>query len=229
MQTIQKFKKEIVKQVELGYLLSLPEAYKATEEKKWPLILFFHGMGERGNDVNKVKGVGIPKLAEYKDFPFIIVSPQCAIGADWHILHTELRELLLEIISKYNVDTSRIYLTGISMGGTGTWKTAIAYPKAFAAIAPICGGLADILEMDDTDFEGLENIVNIPTWVFHGIIDEIAPLAESVIIVEKLRALGGNVKAIYYPGVGHDSWTVTYDNPEFYEWLLSNVNNKFEL
>jgi len=229
LQTIQKFKKEIIKQVELGYLLSLPEAYEATEEKKWPLILFFHGMGERGNDVNKVKGEGIPKLAEYKDFPFIIVSPQCAKGISWGKQTAELRELLLKIIAEYNVDTSRIYLTGLSAGGSGAWKMACAYPKAFAAIAPICGGMADIYDMDDTDFEGLENIINIPTWVFHGIIDDIAPLAESVIIVEKLRALGGNVKATYYPGVGHDSWTITYDNPEFYEWLLSNVNNEFEL
>ena len=166
MQTIQKFKKDIIKEVEISYLLSLPKAYKATEERKWPLIMFFHGMGERGNDVEKLKDQGIPKLADHKDFPFIIVSPQCAIGSDWHMLTAELRALLLEIITKCNVDTSRIYLTGLSMGGSGTWKMAVAYPKAFAAIAPICGGFADIYAENGTDLEGIENIVNIPFGFF---------------------------------------------------------------
>ena len=189
----------------------------------------FHGMGEMGNDIEKIKNVGIPKLAGYKDFPFIIVSPQCAKGISWEMQTAELRALLLEIIIKYNVDTSKIYLTGLSAGSTGTWKMACAYPRAFAAIAHICGGLADIYDMDDADLEGLKSIVNIPTWAFHGIIDDIAPLAESVMAVERLRILGGNVKATYYPGIGHDCWTATCDNLEFYEWLLTNVNNDFEL
>jgi len=229
LQTIQKFKKEITKEVEINYLLSLPKSYIPTEKKKWPLIMFFHGMGEMGNNVLKLKAEGIPKLADHKDLPIIIFSPQCAVGTDWHNLSAELRALLLEIIKNYNADTSRIYLTGLSAGGTGTWKTAIAYPKAFAAIAPICGGLADIYAENGTALEGIEKIIKIPVWVFHGTHDDVAPLAESVLAVEKLKALGGNVKATYYPGVGHDCWTETYDNPEFYEWLLSNVNDEFEL
>src|SRR5699024_6921671 len=121
------------------YLLYLPQDYKETGYKRWPLVLFLHGAGERGNDLEAVKKNGLPKLVEEgRDFPFIIVSPQCPAGLWWST--DDLNLLLNDLIQRYEVDIDRIYATGLSMGGFGTWEMAIRFPDRFAAIAPICGG-----------------------------------------------------------------------------------------
>lgn len=198
----------------MHYLLSLPEGYNDSK-KEWPLILFLHGAGERGSDITKVAKHGPPKLvAEGKtSLPFIIVSPQCPAGKWWSDPQQlkQLASLIAEIETHYRVDQRRIYLTGLSMGGYGTWHLAGMLPKKFAAIAPICGGG----KTDDA-----KRLSRIPIWVFHGARDGIVPLAESERMVDAVKAQSGNVRLTVYPKAGHDSWSSTYANPELYRWFL---------
>jgi predicted peptidase len=204
----EHFEKEIT--VKLRYLLFLPEGY-ADDDKKWPLMLFLHGSGESGDDLEKVKKHGPPKIVEGKtDFPFIVVSPQSR-RRGWN--PDALKVLLDEIVDRYPVDRDRVYLTGLSMGGYGTWSLAAAYPGYFAAIAPICGG------GDPNDADKLNDL---PIWVFHGAKDEAVPLRRSEEMVDALKEAGADVKFTVYPEAGHDSWTETYNNPELYQWFLSH-------
>lgn len=210
-QKIKNFEMEIVIKAELNYLLYLPENYNT--KKKWPLILFLHGAGECGDDIEIVKRNGIPKIVEYNsDFPFIAVSPQCPEHSYWEYHMIELKGLIDEIKSNYNVDESRVYLTGLSMGGYGALSLGVQYPEEFAAVVPICGGLYDPNEA--------ETLKDIPIWIFHGAEDDIVPIEESQNVVDVLRRCGGNVNFTVYEDAGHDSWSETYDNPRLYEWLL---------
>ncbi|MFQ5821888.1 MAG: prolyl oligopeptidase family serine peptidase [Candidatus Heimdallarchaeota archaeon] len=198
--------------VHLGYLLFLPQCYGTNPDEKWPLILYLHGIGERGNDLELVKKHGIPKIVERQpDFQFVTVSPQCPAETFWWEHNGTLKALLDGIMTKYAIDLGRIYLTGNSMGGYGTWSLAIANPERFAAIAPICGGGSP---------EFVCALKDIPVWAFHGAEDEVIRLKESQRMVNALQACGGNVRFTIYPGIGHDSWTQTYNNPELYEWFL---------
>lgn len=209
----QVFEKVITKTLNCQYLLFLPDGYD-NKQQRWPMILFLHGAGERGSDLNLVKKHGLPKIVENKkDFPFIVVSPQCPQGQWWTEKVDVLINLLDDIVSRYNVDTEKIYLTGLSMGGYGTWTLANAYPEHFAAIAPICGG---------GEFFMAERLKEVPVWAFHGAKDNIVPLAKSVEMVNAIKARGGDAKLTIYPDATHDSWTVTYDNPELYDWFLKH-------
>ncbi|MBM3211979.1 phospholipase [Candidatus Poribacteria bacterium] len=213
-----RFEAQITKTVSLDYLLYLPEGYNEDHDKKWPLILFLHGAGERGSDLNLVKVHGIPKIVEQReDFPFIAVSPQCPKNSWWTAEMEALNALLDDVIAKNAVDTQRIYLTGLSMGGYGTWALATAYPERFAAIAPICGG---------GDSEKACVLKDIPAWVFHGEKDNVVRPEESKKMVKALEDCGGNAKLTMYPEAGHDSWTETYNNPELYEWFLKHKLEK---
>jgi predicted peptidase len=210
---------EIRKQVQLRYLLHLPEGYGAHPRKKWPLILFLHGMGERGEDLNLVRKHGIPKIAEARaDFPFVCASPQCPDSSHWAMEADALNALLDDLIASYRVDRHRVYLTGLSMGGYGTWRLAWEYPQRFAAIAPICGGLWPGI----TPERAARVLKDVPAWVFHGGKDQVVPLAESERIVKALEAEGAEVRFTVYPEAGHDSWTESYDNPQLYKWLLAH-------
>lgn len=213
-QRLEKLEKEVKLKVELQYLIYLPQNYETSEEQ-FPLLLFLHGAGERGNDIELVKRHGPPKLVEEgKEFPFIIVSPQCPEGTRWNYQTLALTALLDEIESKYRVDKNRIYVTGLSMGGQGTWTLALTQPNRFAAIAPICGW---------TDSWEVCKISRIPTWVFHGAKDIVVPVTESQEMVKALQDCGAKeVKLKIYPEANHDSWTETYNNPELYNWLLSH-------
>ena len=208
-QQAKHFEKEVNVKVKIDYLLYLPVGH-GSDQKFWPLVLFLHGAGESGDDLNKVKKHGPPKLIEQgKNFPFIVVSPQSR-GRGWD--PPTLNAMLDDIIANYKVDRDRIYLTGLSMGGFGTWALAAAHPEKFAAIAPICGGgnPADAKKLKD-----------LPIWVFHGAKDSVVRPGQSEVMVKALKDAGAeNVKFTLYPDANHDSWTVTYDNPEFYEWLL---------
>ena len=199
--------------VEMKYLLYLPKQY-GQGEKAWPLMVFLHGAGERGSDLNKVKLHGPPKLIEQgKSLPFVIVSPQCPADNWWPNLIETVMVLIDEIGEKYNIDQSRVYLTGLSMGGYGTWSIACTYPERFAAIAPICGGGITFIA---------KNLKDVPVWAFHGAKDQGVPLIESQRMVGAVEEAGGNAKLTVYPKAGHDCWTVTYDNPKLYDWLLSH-------
>ncbi len=194
----------------MHYVLYLPSGYENNVDQNYALVLFLHGAGERGTDLTKVLKHGPPKLAESKDFPCIIVSPQCAEGQRWEA--AALSQLLNQVERELRVDPNRIYVTGLSMGGYGTWNLIAAEPNRFAAAAPICGG-----GQPDT----AEKIKHLPIWVFHGTDDKAVPHSASEAMVKALKEAGSNVRFTSYQGVGHDSWTATYNDPVFWEWLLS--------
>jgi predicted peptidase len=196
--------------VTMEYLLYLPKDYPAKES--WPLLLFLHGAGERGNDLERVTVHGPPKLiAAGKDFPFIVVSPQCPTDQWWQPV--ELTALLDEIVEKHKVDQDRIYVTGLSMGGFGTWSLASYTPDRFAALLPICGG---------GETHWTKTFAHVPIWAFHGDKDTAVPLERSENMIEAVKKNGGEPKLTVYPNVGHDSWSETYANPAVYEWLLGH-------
>jgi predicted peptidase len=207
-----RFEGHVARPVAYDYLLYLPEGYGA-EEQRWPLVLFLHGAGQRGDDIERLKEHGPPKLvAQGRSFPFILVSPQVPEGQWWD---TEALAVLLDhVMATYAVDADRVYLTGLSMGGAGAWSLATHSPERFAAVVPICGAGLDL-------YRGRQRLTGVPIWAFHGAQDELVPVELSRLIVESVRMGGGNVKFTVYPDVGHDSWTRTYDNPELWEWLLS--------
>ncbi len=205
----KQFEATVKVKAKLQYLLYLPAGY-GTSRQKWPLVLFLHGAGESGTDLARVKTHGPPKLVEQgREFPFILVSPQCSTRG-WN--PDTLNALLDDLIRTYRVDPDRVYVTGLSMGGYGTWALAAAHPEKFAAIAPICGG---------GNPRDAGKIAKLPIWVFHGAKDPTVPLQRSEVMVQAVKAAGGNVKFTIYPEAGHDSWTESYNNPEFYTWLLA--------
>lgn len=215
-QNSHNFQKEVKITLSANYLLYLPKDYDDSD-RQFPLVLFLHGMGERGTNIEKVKTHGIPKLiSEGKEFPFIVVSPQCPDEYFWN--DDVLIALLDEIEENYRVDKNRIYVTGLSMGGHGTWTLALAQPNRFAAIAPVCGWSHPV---------EFCKLAHIPIWVFHGAKDFVVPLSLSEQIVEQLKACGADkVKFTIYPEATHDSWTETYNNEELYKWLLDQSLDK---
>ena len=214
VQRPEHFEREITVPAALDYLLFRPAGYEQSQ-KKWPLMLFLHGAGESGRDLAKVKTHGPPKLVETKpDFPFILVSPQSP-GRGWN--PDVLNALLDDLVRTYRVDPDRVYLTGLSMGGFGTWELAAAHPEKFAAIAPICGG---------GNPQNAKKLARLPIWVFHGAKDPVVPVRRSQEMVDALKAAGANVKFTVYPEAHHDSWTETYANPEFYQWLLEQKRTR---
>ena len=214
-QIADHFEKSITKTATLDYLLYLPPNYGEDTAKRWPLILFLHGVGERGDDPQQVKLYGLPRLLESGvDLPFIVVSPQCPADSYWLLLLDELKALVDHIAERYPVDPQRIYLTGMSMGGTGAWMLGIAYPELFAAMAVICG----------RGFPTLAGrLQHMPIQVFHGDADPVVPVDESRRMTAALSKHGGDVSLTIYSGVDHDSWTQTYANPELYDWFLSHT------
>jgi predicted peptidase len=212
-QSKQMLNKKITKVADCNYLLYLPADYGKGKDK-WPLIMFLHGAGERGNNLEDLKKQGLPKMiAKGKSFDFIIVSPQCPKDLWWPEQTDVLMALLDEIESKYHVDTDRVYLTGLSMGGFGTWTLAAKYSNRFAAIAPICGGSERISG---------SRLKKVPVWAFHGAKDNTVPLVRSQEMVDAVKKAGGDAKLTIYPEAEHDSWTEAYNTPELYEWFLSH-------
>jgi predicted peptidase len=210
----QSFEKQVT--VRLDYLLYLPTDYNKDPNQKWPLILFLHGIGERGTDPNKVAATGLPQiLKDKKDFQFVVVSPQCPPTTWWRPF--DLNVLLDDVLDRYRVDRDRVYLTGLSMGGFGSWDLVGTSPDRFAAVAPMCGG---------GNPTAVRRFRSLPFWVFHGDADPVVPVKMSDDMVEALKQAGADVKYTRYPGVGHDCWTQSYNNPELYTWFLSHVRGQ---
>ena len=205
---------------ELKYLLYLPPDYKDSGDQRWPLMFFLHGAGERGSDVQRVAIHGPLSLVKQgTNFPFIIVAPQCPSGQIWE--NEPLLQLLDSMEKKYRVDPKRIYLTGLSMGGYGTWKLGLTQPSKFAAIAPICGG-CNMIEVILGPRDKTDAFKSLPIWAFHGAKDDVVPLSESERVVDGLRKGGvKEVKFTVYPEAKHDSWKEAYKTPALYEWMLS--------
>lgn len=194
---------------EIRYQFFLPRDYRS-DGQEWPLLLFLHGAGERGFDLELVKKHGPPRIVDTKsDFPFVVVSPQCPANQRWN--PAELIQLVDHMIATCRIDKNRICVTGLSMGGYGTWALCDAFPGRFAAAVPICGGgkTADA-----------QKLKSLPQWVFHGAKDGVIRVQQSEQMVKAIEAAGGKVKFTVYPEAGHDSWTETYNNQAVYEWLL---------
>ena len=204
----QQSEKKLVQ--ETNYLLYLPKEYLNDTITRWPLLLFLHGSGESGFDIKKVKAHGPPELADKgKQFPFIIVSPQSEVPSGWDV--EILYRLLKDIKNNYRVDEKRIYMTGLSMGGFGTWQFAMKYPDEFAAIAPVCGG---------GDTSNAWKLRNMAVWCFHGAKDDVVPPAGSENMVKAAKRFNENVKFTLYPEANHNSWDITYNNDSLYSWFL---------
>lgn len=211
----------ITKFLDLKYLLYVPPTYEATAAK-FPLILYLHGRGERGTDLELVKKHGLAKrLEQGAHFPFVIMAPQCPPDSDWSLHLEELTGLLDEILATYRIDAQRLYLTGLSMGGRATWALALKNPHRFAALAPICARRPDVLR----GIEKVAALKHLPAWLFHGALDEVVPLEESEVMAKALREYGAEIKLTIYPEAKHDSWTQAYNTPELYEWFLTHVRS----
>lgn len=204
----------------LPYKLYLPPAYDPASTQTYPLLLFLHGAGERGHDLRALVTQGLPKKLEAgDDLPFIVLAPQCPPD-DWWASHSKAVIALLDsVMHKHAVDDGRVYLTGLSMGGFGTWHIASDYPDRFMAIAPICGFPGHPLQGYP---QRLARMTHMPVWAFHGEQDDVVPLSAHKYLVDALREMGGTVRWTTYPDADHDSWTVTYDNPELYDWFLTH-------
>ena len=218
-QTAQSLPPEIAAKTDnlnKDFWLYLPKRYQESQEKL-PLILFLHGSSRRGVDIEQVKANGLPPVLDSKDdFPFVVASPQAMSKYPWQECWRpdDLILLLDHLISNYQVDPDRIYLTGLSMGGFGTWACLAKHSDRFAAAAPICGG---------GDPAWGPQIGKTPIWAFHGEIDIVVRVTRSKEMVKAVQQAGGNAKLTVYPGVEHDSFTQTYADPKLYEWFLEQT------
>ena len=198
----------------IKYIVRYPKNYN--DERKYPVLLFLHGAGTRGNDINLLKESPFFKITgEIEDFPFITVAPQCH-AETWFDIFETLKELVLEIASWEFISKEQICLIGASMGGYGTWQLAMSMPEAFAAIVPICGGGM---------YWNAARLVNIPIWAFHGKLDTTVKVEESEKMVDAVNRCGGNARLTIYPENDHDAWSDTYTNPEVFKWLLNQKNS----
>jgi predicted peptidase len=196
----------------LKYILTAPTDFDGSESL--PMIVFLHGAGERGNDLEKIKAHGIPKLfsknEDYNGIRAITISPQCPEERTWYDFKWDIISLIDEVANKYNVDKSKISLCGISMGGFGTWEIALQIPEKLFKIAPICGG-------------GMSwrawYLRNTPIRVYHGGLDNIVPLCMSEVMVNAIREQGGNVEFTIYEDLYHDCWTRAFEQTDLIAWL----------
>ena len=201
-----------------NYVLYLPEGYDPEDtETKWPVIFFFHGIGEKGNDLEKLLPYGpLRYLNRGGKLDAIVIAPQCPAESHWADDNKEERKLVQfvpQMAEQYNIDTSRMYLTGLSMGGRCTWKLALAMPDTFAAIAVICGR---------TNTYEFENFKDMPIWMFHGAQDSTVDFSNINKILKRLKEKGHSYyKVTIYPHGSHEIWDTVYDNPEVYDWLLN--------
>lgn len=197
---------------EFNFVIKYPEGFYR-ENKKFPLIVLLHGAGERGNgrdELNKVEVHGFSKIfTEEKNYECALVMPQCEENSFWAAKVQSIMKFTEQIAENYPIDKDRIYLTGISMGGYGTWYTAMAYPDKFAAIAPCCGG----------GMPWNAGVLKMPVWAFHGSCDEVVAPYNSIDMVNAMKKCGYEPKLTVFEGVGHNSWDYTFDE-ELLNWLL---------
>ena len=197
---------------ELRYYLYFPPAYESEKESDFPLLLFLHGGGEAGGELEDLQISGPPSMiVEGKEFPFLILAPQHPHKRKfWNT--AAVMQLLDTVIVNHRVDRSRIYLSGLSRGGSAAWEMAVQYPDVFAAMAVVCGmtPLPYASWLDE----------KMPIWVFHGEKDSVIPISESEMMVNKLEKMGREVRFTRYPDVGHDAWTKAYENDDLYSWLV---------
>lgn len=208
----------------INYVVSFPDDFNETE--KYPVIIFLHGAGTRGNNISAVIENPFYKIiAKFDKFGFITVAPQCHADT-WFDIFSDVIEFTEYIRNMNYANKDRIYGMGASMGGYGIWQLAMSRPEWFAAIVPICGGGM---------YWNAARLINVPVWAFHGDNDSVVDSSESIKMVNAVNRAGGNAKLTVYPKCEHDAWSETYGNAEVFEWLLMNkrkngeaVNNAFD-
>lgn len=205
------------KTVRYDYLTYLPEKYNLDSTLRWPLIIYLHGGSDRGTNLNKLYSSGIPdQIYRGRSFPFIVIAPQCPLNLRWET-DNWFETLFKEISEKYRIDTNRIYLTGFSLGGSGTWYIATKYPRRFAAIAPMTG----FTSHNEFISRNVGKLKDMPIWAFHGKMDMTVPYEETERIVKKLQKRNKDLKFTSEPTIGHwIHWTV-YPNQDLYDWFLT--------
>ena len=207
-------KTEVKQYKNLQYVIRYPENFN--EENKYPAILALHGAGSRGNDINIIRnGVFLKQMPA--DAPFIAILPQCFAEDTWFSIFEQLIDFTAAMRTLEFVDTDRFYLIGHSMGGYASWQLAMTKPEWFAAVVPICGGGMSW---------NADRLKNVPLWAFHGTLDEVVRIYESIDMVNAVNRSGGHAKLTVYDNAAHDSWTETYANPEVYQWLLKHRKKK---
>lgn len=196
-----------------GYVKYLPIDYD--ENKKYPLIFFLHGAGERGDDLDIASRHGYMKHVreEGREYPFIFIAPQCPHNKYWGCYTESLIAFLDYICDTLPVDEERIYLTGLSMGGTGTWMLAMADPDRFAAIAPVCGSGI---------YWNTKILSNMPVYMYHGDCDEIVPIQESISMLKSIHKNGGHAQLEICYGIEHNAWDIAYAGNDLITWLFSH-------
>ena len=200
------------------YISYTPNDYNVDTLKKWPLIIYLHGGSSRGTDTIKLYCCGIPdQIWRKRDFPFIIVAPQCPINQRWST-DNWFENFYEEIITKYRVDTNKVYLTGVSLGGSGTWYLAIKYPEKFAAIAPMSGFTRHM----DYIIKNTDKLIDIPIWAFHGEIDKIVQFEETEWMINSLEGKNKDLKFTVNPDAGHGMYWSVYPEQELYDWFLKH-------
>ena len=210
--TADTFTVDLVTPVRLPYLLHLPEGVEARHD--WPLIVFLHGSGERGDDLERMRRQGLPKrLGEGLELPAVVVSPQCPDGQVWAQQYPAVMALVDDVMARFGVDPDRVLLTGLSLGGAGVVHLAASYPERFAALVPISGPW--------TFYYVTPGMARLPLWAFHGEDDPVVSVEDSHRLVAAVQALGGDARLTTYPGVAHDAWTKAYATDELFDWLLA--------
>lgn len=204
-------KSMVVDGVTRYYVVYVPREY--TPKKAWPLVVFLHGAGERGDDGLQQSDVGIGRAIRFhpERFPCVVVMPQCPKGVWWDAVEGHIDAAMAAVLDEYVIDPDRVYLTGLSMGGFGTWGYGAKRVDTFAALLPICGGGLQ----DDA-----EALATVPIWAFHGGADKTVPPGASREMVEVVTKAGGNVEYTEYPKVGHNSWDKAYGDAKAIKWLL---------
>ena len=193
-----------------AFQLHLPPGAAAKTSGRYPLMIFLHGSGERGSNLDQVKVHGPPKIADRDaNFPFLLVSPQLPTEEDWDL--DKLRAILAWALKALPADPDRVVLTGLSRGGHATWRWGAADPQRFAAIAPVAGTGEPTVACA---------LKSTPTWAFHGDRDDVVPPEGSFAMVRAIRACGGDPRLTIYPDLGHNSWDPAYDDSALYLWLL---------
>ena len=227
--TFHAYKAVTQQRIGRGYAIYLPEDYESDSQKDWPLIVFLIGTGERGHSLSLLTKHGPLRVVLYgQSLPFIIASPMLEVSTEFRSFpEGYLDEMLKEILSEYRVDSQRIYLTGLSMGGEATYRYALHRPELFAALAPLAG--FDPKYLPGATLEGFkpftlpwERIKAIPVWAVHGAEDPIVPLSAAQKTVDAIRSAGGQVQFTVVEGGGHNIWTEIYSDPAFYMWLLDH-------
>lgn len=216
---------------EYRYQLYIPRGY--SDDAAWPVILFLHGAGERGHDGVRQTAVGLPAAVRMHParYPAIIVMPQTPPDSTWTGTPADAAMAALDrTMEEYSVDPDRVYLTGMSLGGNGTWYLAFRNPRRFAAVVPVCAWVEPashfpaesvVPDHDGDHFEALAHrLVEVPIWIFHGEVDPAVPVEQSRQAAEALEAAGGRVRYTELPGTGHNAWDPAYLSPEFAGWLF---------